>query len=170
MNAPAYNTVAWFQVGTTDAEEAKRFYGALFGWRYTLDPNSEARYHLATYPGPVRRASVRSCWSASRRPAPCPLRAGVPDAGWGRSRSGPEDTPELDDQRAAIRASDRAVSAAAPNRKIRGHRHAERLESAGKARSEPPNLKSAVGCLPCSLTGPPGCVVDTLSEVVTSMP
>jgi hypothetical protein len=26
MSAPAYNTVAWFQVGTTDAEQAKGFY------------------------------------------------------------------------------------------------------------------------------------------------
>jgi predicted enzyme related to lactoylglutathione lyase len=51
MNAPAYNTVAWFQVGTTDAEQAKRFYGDLFGWRYTLDPNSEGKYYLVSYPG-----------------------------------------------------------------------------------------------------------------------
>src|SRR6266487_5832161 len=51
MNAPAYNTVAWFQVGTTDAEQAKRFYGDLFGWRYTPDPNSEGKYHLVSYPG-----------------------------------------------------------------------------------------------------------------------
>src|SRR5260370_36049107 len=51
MDAPAYNTVAWFQVGTTDAGEAKRFYGDLFGWRDTLDPNSEGRYHLVSYPG-----------------------------------------------------------------------------------------------------------------------
>ena len=51
MNAPAYNTVAWFQVGTSDAEQAKRFYGDLFGWRYALDPNSEGKYHLVSYPG-----------------------------------------------------------------------------------------------------------------------
>ena len=51
MNAPAYNTVAWFQVGTTDAEQARGFYGDLFGWRYTLDPNSEGKYHLVSYPG-----------------------------------------------------------------------------------------------------------------------
>jgi len=31
MTAPAYNTVAWFQVGTTDAAQAKRFCGDLFG-------------------------------------------------------------------------------------------------------------------------------------------
>jgi hypothetical protein len=29
-------------------------------------------------------------------------------------------------------------------------------------------LKSALGCLPCSFTRPPGCVVDTLSEVVST--
>ena len=51
MNAPAYNTVAWFQVGTTDAEQAKQFYSDLFGWRYALDPNSEGKYHLVSYPG-----------------------------------------------------------------------------------------------------------------------
>ena len=51
MTAPADNTVAWFQVGTTDAGQARRFYGDLFGWRYTLDPNSEGKYHLVSYPG-----------------------------------------------------------------------------------------------------------------------
>src|SRR5262249_45219088 len=51
MRPPAYNTVAWFQVGTTDAEQAKRFYGDLFGWRYALDPNSEGKYHLVSYSG-----------------------------------------------------------------------------------------------------------------------
>ncbi len=51
MNAPAYNTVAWFQVGTTDAEAAKQFYGDLFGWQYTLDPNSDGKYHIVTYAG-----------------------------------------------------------------------------------------------------------------------
>jgi predicted enzyme related to lactoylglutathione lyase len=51
MNAPAYNSVAWFQVGTTDAEGAKRFYADLFDWRYTLDPNSEGKYNLVSYPG-----------------------------------------------------------------------------------------------------------------------
>ena len=51
MNAPAYNSVAWFQVGTTDTEGAKRFYADLFDWRYTLDPNSEGKYNLVSYPG-----------------------------------------------------------------------------------------------------------------------
>jgi uncharacterized protein len=51
MNAPACNTVAWFQVGTTGAGQAKRFHGDVFGWRYTLDPDSEGNYHLVSYPG-----------------------------------------------------------------------------------------------------------------------
>ena len=67
MNAPAYNTVAWFQVGTTDAEQAKRFYGDLFGWRYTLDPNSEGKYHLVSYPGADTPAAESSTPAASSR-------------------------------------------------------------------------------------------------------
>ena len=51
MTAPADNTVAWFQVGTTDAGQARRFYGDLFGWRSTPDPDSEGKYHLVSYPG-----------------------------------------------------------------------------------------------------------------------
>ena len=67
MNAPAYNTVAWFQVGTTDAEQAKRFYGDLFGWRYTLDPNSEGKYHLVSYPERIRPVAGSSTPAASSR-------------------------------------------------------------------------------------------------------
>lgn len=32
-----YNAVEWFEVATDKPEEAKRFYGELFGWRYTGD-------------------------------------------------------------------------------------------------------------------------------------
>ena len=67
MNAPAYNTVAWFQVGTTDAEQAKHFYSDLFGWRYTLDPNSEGKYHLVSYPGRRRPVAGSSTPAASSR-------------------------------------------------------------------------------------------------------
>ncbi|HEX2312752.1 MAG TPA: VOC family protein [Thermomonospora sp.] len=49
--APAYNTVAWFQVGTDDPDAARRFYGRLFGWSFTADPAGEGRYDLITYPG-----------------------------------------------------------------------------------------------------------------------
>jgi predicted enzyme related to lactoylglutathione lyase len=51
MTAPACNTVAWFPGGTTDAEQAKQFYGDLFGGRYALDPASEGKYHLVSYRG-----------------------------------------------------------------------------------------------------------------------
>ena len=48
--APEYNTVAWFQIGTDDSERARDFYGGLFGWKFTLDPNG-AGYDLVGYPG-----------------------------------------------------------------------------------------------------------------------
>jgi predicted enzyme related to lactoylglutathione lyase len=50
MDAPAYDTVSWFQIGTDDSEGARRFYGDLFGWKFTLDPEGDG-YDLASYPG-----------------------------------------------------------------------------------------------------------------------
>lgn len=44
-------TVAWFQIGTTDPDAAKKFYGDLFGWSFAPDPNSGGRYHNVSYPG-----------------------------------------------------------------------------------------------------------------------
>jgi predicted enzyme related to lactoylglutathione lyase len=49
MTAPAYNSVAWFQVGTDDPETARRFYGELFGWTFNADP--DGGYHEVTTPG-----------------------------------------------------------------------------------------------------------------------
>jgi hypothetical protein len=46
----AFNTVAWFQIGTGEPEAAKEFYGDLFGWSTTPDPNSPG-YELISYPG-----------------------------------------------------------------------------------------------------------------------
>ncbi|TDC55519.1 VOC family protein [Actinomadura sp. KC345] len=48
MTVPAFNTVAWFQVGTDAPEEARRFYGDLFGWRFDADGDG---YDLVSYPG-----------------------------------------------------------------------------------------------------------------------
>jgi uncharacterized protein len=50
MQAPAYDTVNWFQIGTDDSEGARRFYGGMFGWKFTLDPDSDG-YDLVSYPG-----------------------------------------------------------------------------------------------------------------------
>jgi uncharacterized protein len=50
MTTPAINTVAWFQIGTDEPEAAKEFYGGLFGWNSTPDPNSPG-YELISYPG-----------------------------------------------------------------------------------------------------------------------
>lgn len=48
------NTVAWFEVATSDAEAAKEFYGELFGWTFAADPGAASvgmDYRLITYPG-----------------------------------------------------------------------------------------------------------------------
>lgn len=50
MSVPAFNTVAWFQVGTDAPEAARRFYGDMFGWQFTLDPDDDG-YDLIRYPG-----------------------------------------------------------------------------------------------------------------------
>jgi predicted enzyme related to lactoylglutathione lyase len=50
MTTPAYNTVAWFQIGTDDPTAAREFYGGLFDWTFAPDPNSPG-YELIRYPG-----------------------------------------------------------------------------------------------------------------------
>ncbi|MWA00102.1 VOC family protein [Actinomadura sp. LD22] len=50
MGVPAYNTVAWFQVGTDAPEEARRFYGDMFGWKFASDSDSQG-YDLVGYEG-----------------------------------------------------------------------------------------------------------------------
>ncbi|MFI0407853.1 VOC family protein [Actinomadura sp. 3N508] len=50
MTVPAFNTVTWFQVGTHAPDEARRFYGDMFGWKFALDPDADG-YDLVTYPG-----------------------------------------------------------------------------------------------------------------------
>lgn len=37
MSDPSINTVAWFEVATDDPDGAQRFYGELFGWRFSPD-------------------------------------------------------------------------------------------------------------------------------------
>ncbi len=50
MSAPRYNAVEWFELGTDKPEDAKRFYGELFGWTYA----SDGRYSEVTLPGAHR--------------------------------------------------------------------------------------------------------------------
>ena len=44
----APNTVAWFQIGTDDPAAAREFYGGLFGWSFTADPDAEG-YDLISH-------------------------------------------------------------------------------------------------------------------------
>ncbi|WP_109506043.1 VOC family protein [Nocardioides speluncae] len=39
-------TIGWFEVGTADAAESRRFYGELFGWRIAPDEQSPVPYDL----------------------------------------------------------------------------------------------------------------------------
>lgn len=50
MTTPTYNTVSWFQVGSDQPEQVKKFYGDLFGWAFAADPHSPG-YDLIRYPG-----------------------------------------------------------------------------------------------------------------------
>jgi predicted enzyme related to lactoylglutathione lyase len=43
----AHGTVNWFQVDTDNPEDAERFYGGLFEWTFTNDPDTPA-YRLVT--------------------------------------------------------------------------------------------------------------------------
>lgn len=43
----AHGSVDWFQIDTDDTEGAERFYGGLFDWSFTADPNTPA-YRLVT--------------------------------------------------------------------------------------------------------------------------
>ena len=47
MKAQRYNSVEWFEVATDKPDEAKRFYGELFGWAY----GGSGRYSEVTTPG-----------------------------------------------------------------------------------------------------------------------
>lgn len=40
------NTVAWFEVGTDDPAGAQEFYGEMFGWTFTADPED---YRMVSY-------------------------------------------------------------------------------------------------------------------------
>jgi uncharacterized protein len=47
------NTVAWFEVATTEPDAAQRFYTELFGWTFAPDPEaakSGTDYRVVTYP------------------------------------------------------------------------------------------------------------------------
>lgn len=42
MTNPAPGTLAWFEVATSDADAAQKFYGSLFDWSFAADPAAQA--------------------------------------------------------------------------------------------------------------------------------
>jgi uncharacterized protein len=47
MTSPA-NSVAWFEIGTADPDEAEQFYGSLFGWTFAADAMEGMDYRIVT--------------------------------------------------------------------------------------------------------------------------
>ncbi|MFI6868897.1 VOC family protein [Nocardia sp. NPDC050406] len=48
MDLPAFDTVAWFQVGSDKPEEVEQFYGDLFDWKFNPEPGNDG-YDLIEY-------------------------------------------------------------------------------------------------------------------------
>lgn len=52
MIFPAFNSVAWFELGTDQPEQVKQFYGELFDWKYFPNTNTPGvTYHSVMTPG-----------------------------------------------------------------------------------------------------------------------
>lgn len=55
MSETAYNSVAWFEIGSADPDVAQRFYGELFGWTFQRDDSDDTMdYRMVTAPGAER--------------------------------------------------------------------------------------------------------------------
>ena len=54
MSERQLNHVGWFEVATDKPEEAKAFYGELFGWQFEADKGGGLPYSMITTPGAER--------------------------------------------------------------------------------------------------------------------
>ncbi|MCP2335732.1 VOC family protein [Actinomadura rupiterrae] len=54
MTDIAYNSVAWFEIGTGKADETRRFYGELFDWTFNITEGGTLKYDEVTTPGADR--------------------------------------------------------------------------------------------------------------------
>ena len=57
---PAFNAIAWFEVGTDDPAAAERFYGDVLGWTVANDGNPTTR--------PSPPATPTACTAGSSPP------------------------------------------------------------------------------------------------------
>jgi hypothetical protein len=46
-NGPVSGTIAWLDLSTDDVDAARRFYGGLLGWTYTVEETPVGTYHVA---------------------------------------------------------------------------------------------------------------------------
>lgn len=49
---PVRGSMAWFELGTTDPDATRRFYGAGFDWRFEFDANAGGRQYYNIFTGP----------------------------------------------------------------------------------------------------------------------
>src|SRR5262249_28837560 len=68
-----HGAVSWTELITSDAEAAKKFYGALFGWTFTLFPNPEMQYNVINVGGqqiggimkaPAKAGNMPPAWTS----------------------------------------------------------------------------------------------------------
>jgi predicted enzyme related to lactoylglutathione lyase len=46
------NGIGWFEIGTDDPQRVQRFYGDVFGWRFTEGDGADGGYREITTPAP----------------------------------------------------------------------------------------------------------------------
>ncbi|MFD7462474.1 MULTISPECIES: VOC family protein [unclassified Streptomyces] len=66
LNAPVTGGPCWTELGTSDLESAKRFYGTLFGWRSETDPRQEAGGYTIAHLGDAPVAALAPLYQESQ--------------------------------------------------------------------------------------------------------
>src|SRR5690606_8465640 len=152
---PAPGTVAWFQIGTDDPAGAREFYGGLFGWGATPDPDSEG-YDLVARLRGRRAAGGRDRAHRGRRGEPRDvLRARRGRRGRVRPRRTPRrqgaDAARHHAERAGVRPPPGPVGQ--PLRRL--HPRLRPVSGARAARRRPRSPPSTPRAARCPPRGPP---------------
>lgn len=79
LDKPVTGGPCWVELGTSDLEAAKRFYGELFGWRARTDPRQEAGGYSVAHLGDAAVAALAPLYQESQ-PAAWNVSFAVADA------------------------------------------------------------------------------------------
>jgi predicted enzyme related to lactoylglutathione lyase len=66
LDKPVTGGPCWTELGTSDLEAAKRFYGGLFGWRAETDPRQEAGGYTVAHLGDAAVAALSPLYQESQ--------------------------------------------------------------------------------------------------------